>query len=69
MVRSMAPVRTTVRMKIELAYDEKGARMERTIEEDVVIRPGLNPVHLLARDPVLAGPGPDHGQGHGRSRT
>ena len=66
MLRSRAPIRATVSVKIELAYDDENGRVERTISEDVVVRPGLNPVQLLADEPDQAGPGPDHGQGHGQ---
>lgn len=58
LVRSLGAIRTTVKAKVELAYDdENGTRVERTVEEDVVIRPGLNPVQLLAGDPVEVGQG------------
>ena len=57
MLRSRAPIRATVNVKIELAYDDANGRVERTIDEDVVLRPGLNPVQLLAGDPIKPGQG------------
>lgn len=58
MVRSLGAERTSARAKVELSYDdEDGRRVERTLEEDVVLRPGLNPVQLLARDPIEVGAG------------
>ena len=43
--RSSSPTTTT------------SGRVERTIDEDVVLRPGLNPVQLLADDPIKPGQG------------
>jgi hypothetical protein len=57
MLRSRAPIRATISVKVELAYDDENGRVERTIEEDVVVRPGLNPVQLLADDPIKPGQG------------
>ena len=57
MLRSRAPIRATVSVKIELAYDDENGRVERTISEDVVVRPGLNPVQLLAENPIKPGQG------------
>jgi hypothetical protein len=57
MLRSRAPIRATVNVKIQLAYNDANGRVERTIDEDVVLRPGLNPVQLLADDPIQPGQG------------
>ena len=57
MLRSRAAIRATVSVKIELAYDDANGRVERTITEDVVVRPGLNPIQLLADDPIKPGQG------------
>ena len=57
-LRSAAPARARVPLEIELAYDdEDGERVERTIERDVVLRPGVSTIQLLADDPVVVGAG------------
>jgi len=48
-VRSKSPRRETVKFKVEAG----GV----TREEDVVLKPGLNPVQLLADDPIVAAKG------------
>ncbi len=56
-LRSAAPVRARVPLQIDLAYDEDGERVERHVETDVVLSPGVNTVQLLAADPVVVGAG------------
>ena len=55
--RSAAPQRARVPVDIDLAYDEDGERVERQIHKDVVLKPGVNTVQLLADDPVVVGAG------------
>ena len=57
-LRSAAPARARVPLEIELAYDDEDReRVERTIERDVVLRPGVSTVQLLADDPIMVGAG------------
>ena len=56
-LRSAAPARARVPLEIDLAYDEDGERVERHIERDVVLRPGVSTIQLLADDPVVVGAG------------
>ena len=57
-LRSAAPARARVPLEIELAYDdEDGERVEDAIERDVLLRPGVSTVQLLADDPVVVGAG------------
>ena len=57
-LRSAAPARARVPLEIELAYDDEDReRVERTIEQDVTLRPGVSTVQLLADDPVVVGAG------------
>ena len=57
-LRSAAPARARVPLEIDLSYDDEDRqRVERRIERDVVLRPGVNTLQLLADDPVVVGPG------------
>ncbi len=56
-LRSAAPGRARVPLVIEVAYDEDGERVEKTFERDVVLRPGVNNVQLLADEPITVGAG------------
>jgi len=57
-LRSAAPARARVPLEIELAYDDEDRRrVERTIERDVVLSPGVSTVQLLADDPLVVGAG------------
>jgi hypothetical protein len=57
MVRSKSPRRETVKFKVELAYDDDDGRVEKTLTDEAEVRPGLNPVQLLADHPVVPGKG------------
>ena len=52
MLRSAAPARVTVKLNLDLAYDGADGRVERSVSEDVLLKPGLNPVELLADAPL-----------------
>ncbi len=57
MLRSAAPERAGVKLHIDLAYDDAGGRVEKSVVEDVVLKPGLNPVELLADNPITVAQG------------
>ena len=58
-LRSAAPARARVPLDVELAYDdeEDGGRVERTLHQDVVLKPGVSTIQLLADDPPTVGKG------------
>ena len=51
-LRSVAPTQARVPLVIDLAYDDENGRVERRLEKDVLLRPGLNTLQLLAEEPV-----------------